>query len=582
MEEDGADVSDGKIETFAELKAAVEQGGEYTLLGNIRLQEDFTLSGVTLKSWTDSSVSIHTNGHTLSMEEGVTLDGVTVDIRGDDDLTKRDIFNMYGGKITGVKNNEAVDLLFGTFNMYGGEITGNQGSLGSVYLGGWRIGGTLISSTFNMYGGTISGNTTNRRWGGGVYMACGTFNMYGGTISNNTAQVDRYGNAGCGGGVYVEDGVFNMSGGDILGNVAESSRGEEADYEPGYGGGVYLCDESSFTMTGGTIAGNRADTGAGIFCENGTDTTVTLSGSSLRIEDPVFVLPSVGEDDSLYPALFVEKLNLPADHPVLIEFPGLMRDELENAEDVPEDMDPVAYYASIFLNDSIDAITAENQHMFRLVFTRDGVVTERYSPVKGADGKWTYGPEIVLEPEEPEGSEPDGEEGPVFIPSEPIADGWHTYSSGTMYYQGGKRTRGWAEIDGKTFYFDSTGYMAAGWVEFDEGWRYFAEDGGMVTGWLQLGSVWYYLDPGTGIMYDDGPATIGKSTYYFHDWGGMASDWWYEAEDGWYYFGGSGAMKAASWLEWNGNWYYLTETGKMAVNTDVGGYAVNADGIWVK
>ena len=83
-------------------------------------------------------------------------------------------------------------------------------------------------------------------------------------------------------------------------------------------------------------------------------------------------------------------------------------------------------------------------------------------------------------------------------------------------------------------------------------------------------------------MYNDGLATIGKSAYYFYDWGGMASDWWYEAEDGWYFFGGSGAMKSAQWLEWEGDWYYLTETGRMAVDTEVGGFYVNAEGVWVE
>ena len=124
--------------------------------------------------------------------------------------------------------------------------------------------------------------------------------------------------------------------------------------------------------------------------------------------------------------------------------------------------------------------------------------------------------------------------------------------------------------------------MAAGWLELEDGWYYFAEDGKMETGWLQLGNTWYYLDPETGRMYDNGLATIGKYTYYFYDWGGMANSWWYEDENGgWYFFGGDGAMKAAQWVEWKGEWYYLTESGKMAVSTEIGGYTVNADGVWV-
>ena len=180
-------------------------------------------------------------------------------------------------------------------------------------------------------------------------------------------------------------------------------------------------------------------------------------------------------------------------------------------------------------------------------------------------------PEPEPEPEEPE---------EVYIPSTPIPDGFHEYSLGTMLYVDGKRVKGLYESEGATYFFNEQGFMQTGWVEFAEGWRYFAEDGRMVTGWLQIGNAWYYLAPETGIMFDDGLAIIGKSTYYFYDWGGMASDWWYEAEDGWYFFGGSGAMKAAQWLEWKGDWYYLTESGRMAVDTEIGGYYVNASGVW--
>ena len=183
---------------------------------------------------------------------------------------------------------------------------------------------------------------------------------------------------------------------------------------------------------------------------------------------------------------------------------------------------------------------------------------------------------------DPEPSEPSEEEEEVYLPSAPISDGLHEYSLGTMLYQDGKRVRGLYEYEGATYFFNDQGFMQTEcWIEFDEGWRYFAEDGKMVTGWLQLGNVWYYLDPETGLMFDDGLAIIGKSTYYFYDWGGMASDWWYEASDGWYFFGGSGAMKTAQWTQWKGEWYYLTESGRMAVDTTIGGYTVNAGGVWV-
>ena len=191
-------------------------------------------------------------------------------------------------------------------------------------------------------------------------------------------------------------------------------------------------------------------------------------------------------------------------------------------------------------------------------------------------------PEPEPEPEptpEPEPEEPEE----VYIPSAPIADGFHEYSMGTMLYLDGKRVKGLYEYEGALYYFDESGFMVTGWVELSDGWYYFGADGKMVTGWLQIGNVWYYLEPKTGRMADNGLHTVGRTTYYFYDWGGMASDWWYEDENGdWYFFGGSGAMKAAQWVEWKGAWYYLTETGKMAADTDIGGYYVNAEGVWVE
>ena len=190
------------------------------------------------------------------------------------------------------------------------------------------------------------------------------------------------------------------------------------------------------------------------------------------------------------------------------------------------------------------------------------------------------------QPEDPEPSEPETpsepEEEEPYFPSAPISDGVHEYSMGKMLYIDGKRVKGLYEYEGATYYFNNQGFMQTGWVLFDEGWRYFDEEGRMVTGWLKLGNVWYYLDPETGLMYAGGLATIGKSTYYFYDWGGMANDWWYQAEDGWYFFGGSGAMKTAQWVQWKGLWYYLTESGRMAADTTVGTHYVNVEGAWVE
>ena len=511
------------ISTFDQLEAAVGTGGTYTLTAYIDLEADLILTDITLNSRSGYDVGIFTNGHKLTMQDGVTLDGVYIGV------DEGGQFNMNGGRITG-NEDMAVMVEGGTFTMANdSKITGNQCS--AVWVS---------DGTFKMMGGEISGNQNYD--GGGVFLFGGTFMMEGGTISGNTAVgLDEI--SGLGGGVYVSGGTF--------------------------------------TMTGGTIAGNQAGFGAGV-CISASDKNISLSGNDLRIEDPVLLFPSISLSGELKPGgeeeeeeeegekvtiemlmvLDVAGLNLPADCPILLEFPDILLSDLEKYGITEE------AYIEKLLNESIQTITDANRHMFRLVFTEGGVVTERYSPVRGADGKWTYGPEITVQPEEPsEPSEPETEEEElVYIPSEPIPDGLHEYSLGTMLYRDGKRVRGITESEGAAYYFDRSGWMQTGWVELEDGWRYFGEDGKMVTGWLKLGNVWYYLDPETGLMLNDGLHTIGKSTYYFYGWGGMANDWWYEDENGdWYFFGGSGAMKAASWVEWKGEWYYLTETGKMAV-----------------
>lgn len=87
------------------------------------------------------------------------------------------------------------------FNMYGGKITGNRNDAGKedAYGGGVRV---TYGSTFNMYGGEISGNQSISDWysyGGGVYVDYrnSIFNMYGGAITGNTAKT--------GGGIAVRD-----------------------------------------------------------------------------------------------------------------------------------------------------------------------------------------------------------------------------------------------------------------------------------------------------------------------------------------------------------------------------------------
>lgn len=189
-----------------------------------------------------------------------------------------------------------------------------------------------------------------------------------------------------------------------------------------------------------------------------------------------------------------------------------------------------------------------------------------------------------------------------YVPQAP-QNGWKSLTAGSVYYKNGVKVKGLQQIDGETYYFDEKGYLQTGWVELDGNWYYF--DAAMQTGWLKLGNTWYYLDPRNGAMAEDGMQEIDGATYYFYDWGGMASNFWYlDEKGGWYYFGGNGAMVenkwvlwkgawyylgsdgamlAEKWLYWNGEWYYLGSDGAMLTNTTTpDGYYVNNEGVWVK
>ena len=72
-------------------------------------------------------------------------------------------------------------------------------------------------------------------------------------------------------------------------------------------------------------------------------------------------------------------------------------------------------------------------------------------------------------------------------------NGWVKTEIGWMYNENGKPVTGWKLIDGKWYYFESTGVMQTGWKQISGKWYYFHTDGAMRTGWKQIGDKWYYL-----------------------------------------------------------------------------------------
>lgn len=150
---------------------------------------------------------------------------------------------------------------------------------------------------------------------------------------------------------------------------------------------------------------------------------------------------------------------------------------------------------------------------------------------------------------------------------------WYLHGDGNFSYDK------WETIDGEKYYFDEDGWMITGWKKIDDNWYYFSTNGVMVTDeWIGD----YYLD-GSGIWQED---------YKVDRWIICTNGWWYCHADGsytisdWeiidgkkYYFDKDGWM-VIGWNLIENNWYYFQNNGELTVDTWIGEYYVDSDGIW--
>lgn len=87
---------------------------------------------------------------------------------------------------------------------------------------------------------------------------------------------------------------------------------------------------------------------------------------------------------------------------------------------------------------------------------------------------------------------------------------------------------------------------------------------------------------GIGILsvpaYGAGWAKEGEESIYLNEDGSKAIGW-IQDQGKWYYFQEDGWM-VNGWVPYEGNWYYMTEDGSMAVNTTVGYYRFDENGIY--
>ncbi|MBR1392081.1 MAG: C40 family peptidase [Lachnospiraceae bacterium] len=112
-----------------------------------------------------------------------------------------------------------------------------------------------------------------------------------------------------------------------------------------------------------------------------------------------------------------------------------------------------------------------------------------------------------------------------------IQDGtrwWYQYSDGSY------PKNGWAEIDGRRYLFDASGWMLVDWQEFQGQWYYLwpttsakGPMGSMATGWIELGDNWYYLYEKIN-CYEESPASLSANL-------GQMLTGWVKTGGVWYY-----------------------------------------------
>ncbi len=161
--------------------------------------------------------------------------------------------------------------------------------------------------------------------------------------------------------------------------------------------------------------------------------------------------------------------------------------------------------------------------------------------------------------------------------------GWAKIDGHTYYFDAnGVMKTGWAEIKGRKYYFAKSGEMKTGWQKLAKKWYYFEQKGWMRRGWRKLGSTWYYMND-DGVMQTGWQKIKGKTYYFAKDGGMFNGPHVYKIGKKYYFFEKEGNLTTTKgWkVSDQGNHFYTYTNGTVAVNTKIGGKKIGADGVGV-
>ncbi|MDR1764823.1 MAG: N-acetylmuramoyl-L-alanine amidase family protein [Lachnospiraceae bacterium] len=236
-------------------------------------------------------------------------------------------------------------------------------------------------------------------------------------------------------------------------------------------------------------------------------------------------------------------------------------------------------------NSRIHSVTAYKGYSYNFYpyMTREGDYTFRVRTVPytdtekqyGSKSDWAESGDLYIDDDETsDGTGQDGgsnvvqenASGSGSSPGNPTQVGW--IKTGNVWYyrypDGTYQKDSWLKVKDKWYLFDANGKMLTGWQNRNGQTYYLRDDGDMQVGWLLYGGKWYFFNSNAGSM--EGAMLRG----------------WIQVNGKIYYLNESGVM-VEGWQKVGDNWYYFYPgQGHKAVNTDIDGFHVDADGIWRK
>ena len=139
-----------------------------------------------------------------------------------------------------------------------------------------------------------------------------------------------------------------------------------------------------------------------------------------------------------------------------------------------------------------------------------------------------------------------------------------------------KSSSGWTQVGNKWKYKYGGKYLKRCWLKYGEDWYAFGADGFMYTGWKTVqGKKYYFSSSGK----------MASSEWVDGRWIGSSGAWeyrpkgsWHQNSTGWWYGDTTGWYAHNTWQKIDGKWYYFNAAGYMFTNTYIDGYYLGGDG----